>query len=339
MKAIKFGIMHTIYNPTYTPKPRTNPHGTIYYKIQEPNPNQLNTITQEAEKLGYDSIWVVDHLSSTAENQRFECWTTMTWIAAQTKKIRIGSLVLCPLYRHPAILAKMASTLDILSGGRLELGLGACSRINKNEAKPRGIKWYGPRTRIEILEETAMILKGLWTEEKVTFNGKHYQLKDVFCEPKPVQEPYPPILIAGTGEKRTLKAVAKHADKSNFGFLPINEFKDKLEVLEKHCKDVGRDYDSIEKTAEIGVIIHSDRDRYLDAMRKRFEVNVGVGSFGEWLKDAEKHFVTGTPEECVDQIQAYVDYGVDSLMIRFGDLPDLDGMRLFKREVAPKINR
>ena len=338
MKKIKFGVMLPTYNPRHTPKPRTNPHGTIYHKIKKPNPNQIKNISLEAEKLGYDSIWIVDHLSSTAKNQRYECWTTMTWIAAQTKKIRIGSLVLCPLYRHPAILAKMASTLDILSEGRLELGLGACSRVNKSEAKPRGIKWYGPRTRIAILEETVSILKRLWTEEKVSFTGKHYQLTDVFCEPKPVQEPHPPILIAGTGEKHTLRVVAKYADKSNFGFYPRSEFRDKLSVLEKHCRDVGRDYDSIEKTAEIGVIIHSDRDLYLDAMRERFEVNVGVGSFDLWLQDAEKHFVTGTPEECVVQIQDYVDFGVDSFMIRFGDLPGLDGLRLFNGNVVPKIN-
>jgi F420-dependent oxidoreductase-like protein len=339
MKAIKFGVMHTIYNPTYTPKPRTNPHGTIYYKLREPTPTLVNSIALEAEKLGYDSIWVVDHLSTTAENQRYECWTTMTWIAALTKKIRIGSLVICPLYRHPAILAKMASTLDILSGGRLELGLGACSRMNKNEATPRGIKWYGPRTRIEILEETLNILKDLWTKEKVSFHGKHYRLEDVFCEPKPTQKPHPPVLIAGTGEKHTLRVVAKYADKSNFGFYPINEFKDRLDVLEKHCKDVGRDYDSIEKTAEIGVIIHSDRDEYLEAMRKRFMANVGIGSFKEWLKDAEDHFITGTPEDCVEKIQTYIDYGVYSFMIRFGDLPDFNGMQLFKKEVIPKLNR
>jgi alkanesulfonate monooxygenase SsuD/methylene tetrahydromethanopterin reductase-like flavin-dependent oxidoreductase (luciferase family) len=263
----------------------------------------------------------------------------MTWIAAQTQKIRIGSLVLCPLYRHPTILAKMASTLDLMSNGRLTLGLGACSRINKAEAEPRGIQWYGPKTRIEILEEYVSILKAIWTEDKTTFSGKHYQIKDVYCEPKPIQKPHPPVLIAGPGEKRTLRLVAKHADKNNFGFYPKSGFKARLDVLRKHCEAVGRDYNSIEKTAEIGIIIHKDEEKYLDSMKKRFEYNVGVGSFDDWLVEAEEHFVTGTPRECSEQIQTYVDMGVDHFMIRFGDLPDLDGMCLFKKEVIPNINR
>jgi alkanesulfonate monooxygenase SsuD/methylene tetrahydromethanopterin reductase-like flavin-dependent oxidoreductase (luciferase family) len=262
----------------------------------------------------------------------------MTWLAAQTKNIHIGSLVLCSLYRHPALLAKMATTLDIFSNGRLELGLGSCGAMNKFEAKPRGMKWPTISKRLEILEETIQICKELWTREKVSFNGKHFQLKDTVCEPKPIQKPHPPILVAGWGEKITLRLVAKYADKNNFGLIPLDIIGQRLEVLKDHCLDVGRDFDSIEKTAEIGVIVHSDRDLYLDDMRERFRVNVGVGSFEEWLSGAEDFWVVGTPEDCVEKLQRYIDLGIGHFMIRFGDLPNLNGVKLFAKKVIPKLN-
>ena len=337
MSKVKFGIQLPNWDPTNRPKPRPY-FSALYYKIKKYYPELTIQTALEAEKHGYDSIWVIDHLSKTTGNQLMECWTMMTWLAAHTKNIRIGSLVICAMYRHPALLAKMASTLDRLSNGRLELGLGACNNNNQQEAEPRGMRWAGPRTRLQILTETVEICKEIWTKEKATYDGKHFQLKDVVCEPKPVQKPHPPILIAGTGEKVTLKVVAKHADKSNFGFLPLNDFKHHLDVLKNHCDRVGRDYDSIEKTAEIGVIVHPSREEYLVDMRRRFEANVGVGTFEKWLKGAENFWVAGTPDECAEQLQDYVNLGVGHFMIRFGDLPHFNGMRLFAEEVAPKLN-
>jgi alkanesulfonate monooxygenase SsuD/methylene tetrahydromethanopterin reductase-like flavin-dependent oxidoreductase (luciferase family) len=339
MSKVQFGVQLPLWDPTYTPKPRQNPHGTLYYKITKPDPILIKKIAKEAEKLGFDSIWVIDHLSKTSSNQMFECWTTMTWLAAQTSKIRIGSLVICPLYRHPSILAKMSSTFDVLSKGRLELGLGACGFTNYNETAPRGIKWYGPKNRIQILEETIQILKELWTREESNFTGKHFQLNKASCTPKPIQHPHPPITIASWGEKLGLRVVARYADRSNFGLVPFDTIKHKLSVLRKHCESVGRDYESIIKSAEIGVILHSTYDEYIEEMRKRFDYNVGEGSFEEWVKEAEKCFITGTPEMCIEQLQEYIDLGLSYFMIRFGDLPDLNGIRLFQREVAPKINR
>lgn len=339
MSKIQFGVQLPLWDPTFAPKPRQNPHGTLYYKITKPNPILIKKIAKEAEKLGYESIWVIDHLSKTPSNIMFECWTTMTWLAAQTSKMRIGSLVMCPLYRHPTILAKMCSTFDVLSNGRLELGLGACASTNREEAAPRGIKWYGPKNRIEILEETIQILKELWTKEETNFTGKHFQLYKACCTPKPVQKPHPPITIASWGEKLGLRAVARHADRSNFGLIPIETIEHKLNVLRKHCESVGRDYESITKSAEIGVIIHQTYEEYVGEMRKRFDYNVGEGAFEEWMVEAERCFITGTPEMCVKQLQEYVDLGLSYFMIRFGDLPDTNGMQLFQKEVAPNINR
>jgi len=338
MNKVKFGIQLPVWDPTYRPYPRPY-FSALYHKIKTYNPELPIQTAQEAEKQGYDSVWVIDHLSNPQANKLLECWTTLSYLAAKTTTIRIGTLVLCPLYRHPSLLAKMASTLDILSNGRLELGLGSCAPTNRHEAKPRGMRWTNIGNRFQILEETIQICKEVWTKDRANFSGKHFQLKDLACEPKPVQKPHPPILIAGTGEKVTLKLVAKYADKSNFGFVPLDMIEQRLEVLRNHCVDVGRDYDSVEKTAEIGVIVHSDRDVYLEDMRERFRVNVGVGSFEEWLVGAEDFWVAGTPEDCVEKLQRYVDLGISHFMIRFGDLPDLEAVRLFSKKVIPKINQ
>lgn len=337
MSKVKFGIQLPVWSPSYRPKPRSF-YPALQYKINKLDPINVKTTAIEAEKLGFNSIWVIDHLSKTSQNQQLECWTTMTWLAAQTHKIRIGSLVLCPLYRHPTILAKMASTFDVLSNGRLEMGLGACAPMNKDESLPRGITWRGPKTRLEMLGETVQVLKKLWTQEEASFEGKHFQLKKVNCLPKPVQKPHPPILIAGTGEKRTLRIVAEHADKSNFGLVSLEEFKRLVDVLRGHCMRVGRDFDSVERTTELCLVVHPTEEAYLKDMRQRFNAGVGVGSFDDWLRSAEELYIAGTPEMCVERIQSYVDYGANHFIFRFGDAPRLDGMRLFSEEVAPQIH-
>ena len=337
MSKVKFGIQLPIWNPSYRPKPRSI-FAALQYDNNKLDPANVKTTALEAEKLGFDSLWVIDHLSKTSQNYQLECWTTMTWLASITYKIRIGSLVLCPLYRHPTILAKMASTLDLLSNGRLELGLGACAPMNKDESLPRGIKWRGPKTRLEILSETVQVLKKLWTEEEVSFDGKHFQLKNAFCLPKTVQKPHPPIMIAGTGEKRTLRIVAEYADKSNFGLLPLEEFGRLVNILRRHCELVGRDFDSVERTTELGLVIHPSREEYLMDMKRRFDAGVGVGSFDAWVRSAEELYVAGTPEMCVERIQSYVDLGANHFMFRFGDVPSLEGMRLFAKEVIPNIH-
>lgn len=134
---------------------------------------------------------------------------------------------------------------------------------NREEAAPRGIKWYGSKSRIQILEETIQILKELWTKEESYFTGKYFQLNKANCIPKPIQKPHPPITIASWGEKLGLKSVARYADRSNFGLIPLDMMEHKLKVLEKHCESVGRDYESIIKSAEIGVILHPNYDEYI----------------------------------------------------------------------------
>jgi alkanesulfonate monooxygenase SsuD/methylene tetrahydromethanopterin reductase-like flavin-dependent oxidoreductase (luciferase family) len=243
-------------------------------------------------------------------------------------------MVICNLYRHPGLMAKMASTLDQVSNGRLEMGIGAC--WSELECLERGIDWPTPEARLQMLGESVQIIKRLWTQEKTDFEGRHYTLNGVYSEPKPLQKPYPPIMIGGGGEGFTLRLVAKYAEKSNFGGPPI-DVQRKMNALKRHCKDVGRDFDEITKSTNLGVIVYPTREEYLEDMRKRWNNNNEPETFDEWLKKAEAVYIGGTPDECAEQLRKYVELGVDLFVIRFGDIPDLDGLRLFAKKVIPQI--
>jgi len=332
MKKISFGVMLPVMVPS-SPKPRSLYHA-LQYQYNKLDMDLIKCVTIEAERNDYHSVWVSDHLSREECKERAECWTTLTWLASITEEIRIGSMVLCNLYRHPGLIAKMASTLDILSDGRLEFGIGAC--WSEDECIDRGMEWPKPSKRLDMLRESVDICKKLWTMKKTTFKGKYYHFQDVYSEPKPLQKPHPPIMIGGSGEQITFKIVAEYADKSNFsGTEKI--MKKKMEALENHCKKVGRDYASIEKSMNIGVVIHPTLEKYHEDMKRRWKANGSPGRFQKWLEKAEETFITGTPDMCVDELRSYVDLGVSLFVIRFGNIPDLTGLKLFADKVAPKI--
>ena len=186
----------------------------------------LRDAVLECERLGYDSVHLDDHLMYGA-TPVLECWTKLSAFAAVTTKIRLGTTVLCSSFRNPALLAKMASTLDVVSNGRLDLGIGA--GVQEDEHKAYGFAFPKPAERIERLKETAIILKKMWTEEKATYAGNHYRIADAFCVPKPVQKPHPPLTIGGAGEKLTLKVQAELADRVDWGYLPtLEDYRRKL---------------------------------------------------------------------------------------------------------------
>jgi F420-dependent oxidoreductase-like protein len=205
-------------------------------------------IAVKAEELGFDSLWVYDHFHNVpvpAHEAVFECWTTIAAISQRTTKIRLGQMVGCNSYRNPSVLAKITSTVDVISGGRLDWGIGA--GWYENEYKGYGFEFAAPKVRIGMLKECVEIVRSMWTEAETTYDGKYYKLERANCDPKPLQQPHPPILIGGGGEQLTLRVVARVGDRSNFGGTP-EQFTHKCEVLKGHCKDVGRDYDEIEKT-------------------------------------------------------------------------------------------
>jgi len=200
----------------------------------------------------YESGWTFDHFYPIFTDSTGPClegWTTLTALAQATKRLRLGTLVTGIHYRHPAVLANMAAALDIISNGRLELGIGA--GWNEEESGAYGIELGTPRERSDRFEEHCEVLVGLLTQETTTFDGKYYQLKDARNNPKGPQQPHPPICIGGSGEKRTLRTVAKYAQHWNFGAGTPEEMAHKVEVLHGHCADIGRDPREILLSAHI----------------------------------------------------------------------------------------
>lgn len=207
----------------------------------------------------FESGWTFDHfypIFSDPAGPCLEGWTTLTALAQATERLRVGVLVTGIHYRHPAVLANMASALDIVSGGRLEFGIGA--GWNEEESDAYGIELGSIKERFDRFEEACEVLKGLLTQETTTFDGKFYQLKDARNEPKGPQQPHPPFCIGGSGEKRTLRITAKYADHWNFVGGPPEEFARKRDVLAAHCADIGRDPKEITLSAHVR--LGADRD-------------------------------------------------------------------------------
>jgi F420-dependent oxidoreductase-like protein len=211
---------------------------------------KLAEIAQRAEEAGVDRISVMDHLwqirtLGPPEHEMLECYTALGWLAAKTERVKLLAMVTAVVYRDPGLLAKAVSTLDVLSGGRAILGIGAA--WNADESAGLGL-FFPPR--FERLEEALLIMKQMWSDSDAPFDGQHYHLARTLNVPQVLSRPHPPILIGGSGEKKTLKLVAKYADACNIAAYNLEETAHKLDVLREHCVNEGRDYDEIEKTAQ-----------------------------------------------------------------------------------------
>jgi F420-dependent oxidoreductase-like protein len=199
-----------------------------------------------ADTGGFDHVWGFDHLNALGDDPTrpvLDGWTVLGAMAENVRRARIGLMVTGNLYRHPGLLAKIAVTVDHLTNGRLEFGLGAA--WNEPEFTQYGLPFPGPADRIRMLDDSLKTLKKLWTEDRATYDGRFYQLREAIANPKPIQKPHPPIWIGGSGPQRTLRVVAKHADVWNGGGSTIDETKQLLGVLGEHCAKVGRDPASI----------------------------------------------------------------------------------------------
>ena len=288
---------------------------------------KLKTLTQRAESLGFDSFWVMDHFHQIQfvgefQEPMLEGWTTQSVVAGFTSKIKLGTLVTGIVYRHPSVLAKMGATLDVLSKGRLFMGIGAA--WNVDEATAYGIPFPPVKERMQRLEEAVQVITKMWTEERASFNGKFYQLHDAYCNPKPIQKPHPPIMIGGSGERRTLKIVAKYGDACNI-FGSVETVKKKLEVLRQHCRSVGRDYDSILKTKLGHVVIDTNKDRITEAMKHLPE------------ERRREYAIYGTPEDVRKQIEAFREVGIEYLIVNLEPDRELQALDLFGSEVVKKL--
>jgi F420-dependent oxidoreductase-like protein len=282
-----------------------------------------------AEELGYDSLWLYDHFHNVprpAHEAVFECWMTAAAISQRTSRIRIGQMVGCNGYRNPALLAKMTSTFDVISGGRLDWGIGAGWYQNEYEAY--GYEFPSAKVRIGQLREAVEIVKLMWSEAEATYDGTYFSVNRANCDPKPLQQPHPPVLIGGGGEQLTLRVVARHADRANFGGKP-EEFAHKTEVLKRHCKDVGRDYDEIEKTWSPEV--------YVRETEREIEEGGSRSFWGEPLESWAAGNLVGTPEQVAEKVRTYMDLGCTSFMPWCSDYPSDQTMRLFAERVIPEF--
>ena len=234
MKPITFGI-------------KTAPQHTTYEAM-------LRVWKEADDNPAFDHAWLFDHyapIHSDVNGPCLEGWTTLAALAAETSRIRLGLMVTGNTYRHPAVLASIAATVDIVSNGRLDLGLGA--GWNEYEHNSMGLPLYAPGERIRRLGEACQIITQLFTQHVTTFKGRYYHLKEAHREPKPVQQPHPPFVIGGSGEQLTLRVVAKHAAVWNFVAGPVDVFRHKVNILQQHCQAVGRDFETIDLSTQVRV--------------------------------------------------------------------------------------
>jgi F420-dependent oxidoreductase-like protein len=279
---------------------------------------------QYAEQVGFDGVWFSDHFmpfQGSIDGPIHECWTALAGLAAAVPRVRIGSIVTGNTYRHPAVLAKQAATVDHISGGRVVLGIGA--GWQENEHLAYGLDYSTVRGRLDRLDEACAVITSLLRTERTTFAGQHYQLKDAPLSPKPVN-PRLPLLIGGGGEQRTLKIAARHADEWNiWGEPPLMARKGA--ILEQHCGAIGRDPGEIARSA-IALLFLSDDQDYLAKMRAR---------------DHGRATIIGTSAEVVDIVHAYADAGVGELIVPDFTMPDparkRETMEQFMNEVAASV--
>jgi F420-dependent oxidoreductase-like protein len=294
----------------------------------------MSRAAKEAERLGFDSIWLYDHFHTVPKptlETTFECWISTAALARDTTRIRLGQMVTCNGYRNPAYLAKMASTVDVLSHGRLDFGIGA--GWYEHEWLAYGYGFPDAPTRLKMLAEALPIIKAMWTEDYAKYEGKFYQVNGAINEPKGVQKPHIPIWIGGGGEKVTLKLAARYADYTNFGGgTDYDGFRHKADVLKQHCETVGRDYNSIVKSASLEAwVLGKDqvgRADQITASRR------GDRS----LEEYRRAVFVGPAQELIDQIGRMEDAGAQYFIIYVpGVAYDLEPMQRLAEEVVSKL--
>jgi len=273
----------------------------------------------------FDSVWVDDHVlpgSSWISNETpyLECLTTIAHLATAHPTLKFGASVLCESYRNPAMLAKMTANLQLLTGGRFLFGIGA--GWMEEEYRAYNFDFPGASARVDQLEETVQIVKRMWDMNGATFTGKYHRIENAYCAPRP--DPVPPIMIGGGGEQKTLRVVARHADWWNFPGGTVENYAHKLDVLRRHCDAEGRYFDSIVKTWSPEAIALASTEA--EAHR--------IAEASLYKKDV----IIGTPAQVAEELQAFVDLGVERLIVRVVDFPDMTGIEMFSREVIPLLH-
>ncbi len=320
------------YAETATP---AKPH--IFFGIQTahqvPSLDDLIQLWQDAEGWGYDTLWLNDHMMQFGKEDgpAYDAWALLPALAQKTSRVRLGVLVTDNLFRHPAVLAKMATTVDILSKGRLEMGMGGGWFQREHEAY--GIDFPSNRERMARLDEALQVLKALWTQPEANFAGRYYRLAKVPFMPKSPQKPYPPITIGGQGERRTLPLVARHADKWSLpaGFTP-ERVAEKAKALTAACAEIQRDCSRMDKSYQTFLVFSSEQAKIDQAVQQLTRYYKGMTP-----EDAKRTIIAGTTaEEIKAQIREFVAAGITHFIFTARSQPyDREGFRRFAQEVMP----
>ncbi len=299
----------------------------------------MRTTAERLDEAGYRSAWVFDHFHTrpqTTQEVTYEAWTLMSALAASTSRIRLGQMCTCNHYRPPAYLAKVASSIDVISGGRLEMGIGA--GWFEEEFHAYGYGFPKGSVRIAMLGEAVEIMLAMWTEDEVHYDGTYYRLSGAINQPKGIQQPHIPLWIAGGGERLTLNVAARYADYTNFGNT-VDEFRHKSEVLAGHCREVGREYDEIVRSSNFTVVCGAteseveQRKQMLIDKVKNLVSDRALGTIQRTLDRAG-----GTPEQHLERLRPWAEAGCTYAIVRFPDVAyDPAGAELFAREVMPAL--
>lgn len=269
---------------------------------------------------GFDSLWFPDHVQY-ADHKVAEGWSLLAYALARYPDKLCGHAVLCNNFRNPALVAKMAATLQAISGGRLVLGLGA--GWNREEYDAYGWPFPSTRVRIEQLDEAVELIRAMWRGSPASYQGKHYRIENAYCEPRPTIEP--PIMIGGSGERFLLRVVARRAHWWNYLYLDRDTYRHKQDVLARHCREVGRDYAEIRQAIHCGVLI-APSEREVAALRARSDI-----------RPLSDDTIVGTPEQVADRLLAAVEQGARGVIVHFCDAPSPNGTRLFADAVIPRL--
>jgi len=292
---------------------------------------QMLDLWQKADGWGYDSLWNFDHfypIFVAPDGPCFEGWTALSALAQATKRARIGTLVNGNTYRHPCVTAKMAATLDHVSGGRLNFGIGA--GWFELEHNAFGIDFKTVPARLAALDEACRIIKGMFTQEKTTLRGKHYTVTEAMGMPKPLQTPHPPFMIGGTGEKVLLRIVAEHADMWNTG-AQAERMQHLIEVIDRHGEKVRRDTSKIEKTVLMPLCYRAtaEREQFVQGLIAQME--------GSDPQKARRRIMIGDKQECLDTIERYTRVGVTHFIFMTFVPYNEHEIERFAAEVIPAV--
>jgi F420-dependent oxidoreductase-like protein len=298
-------------------------------------------VAARAEAGPWESIWVYDHFHTVpvpTSEATHEAWTLMAAFAAATRRVRLGQMCTCMAYRNPMYLAKVAATVDVISGGRAEMGIGA--GWYEHEWRAYGYGFPSAGDRLAMLDEGVQIMRDAWRDGTATFHGTHYQVYDAICAPRPLQDGGIPLWIAGGGEKKTMRIAAQYARYTNFVGTP-ETFRAKSAILADHCRDIGRDYGEIVRSANYNVVIGRDEAEVADrlaAMVDRVRHVLPADRLESTRRTLATGPLVGTPERIVEALEGLRDDGMTYAITYFQEAAyDPSGIELFEREVIPAL--